>query len=222
MLALVPSLLFLLERGDAEPVLPADVLAVAAPDAGELPYLSRVRGEAEGVVRALGHGRVLEARQRDKAALLSDLRSVAAFHFAGHAVANPERPSWSRLVLSPAGEDLLVRDIRERDLRNLRVVTLSACSAGADQSGFGGGGLSLAAAFLRAGATTVVAPLGDIRDDDAPAIMRELYARLARQDPVLALAEMQRAQDEDDPSAALVAFTAAGALWSAQAPPPRP
>jgi len=214
-IALVPSLRYVLDHGDVPYRSPVDVLAVASPGSPELPYLAHVQREAEGVVRALGRGRLLTGDRLGRDALLSDLRHVSAFHFAGHAVANVERPSWSRLVLSREDDDVLVRDVWETDLHNLRIVTLSACSAATDQSTFGGGGLSLAAAFLKTGAGAVIAPLDDIRDDQAPEIMRELYARLARQDPMHALSEMQRALDANDPAMALVVFSATGALSSA-------
>jgi tetratricopeptide (TPR) repeat protein len=215
-LAIVPSLEFILQHEGEVVRPPGTVLAVASPGSRGLPFLERVRAEASLVVGALGSGQVLSGPELRKSAVLSVLTNVTAFHFAGHAIGNAEHPSWSRLVLSGGdngSEDLLAREIWQHDLRNLEVVTLSACSAGVNQNTLGEGSLSLATAFLKAGAKQVVAPLGEISDREAPAVMEELYRRLAQEDATQALAEVQREGSRADRVASkLMAFSAVGLL----------
>ena len=210
--ALVPSLQYLLDHGGDDYAPPSDLYIAPSPGGGEMAYLPEVNREAWAIVGAFGSGHVVSGSHLTKAGVLDGLERFSAFHFGGHALGNAVRPAWSRLVLRPLADDVLARDIWKRDLSGLRVVTLSACSAADDPTGFGGGGLSLAAAFLRAGAGQVVAPLGDVDDGEALQPMERLYARLRHEDAVSALAALQRQGDANDMTRSLVVWTGLGAL----------
>ena len=57
---------------------------------------------------------------------------------------------------------------------------LSACESGGGATLVGEGALSLAHAFFQAGARTVVAGLGPLRDDETARLVSEMAARLGR------------------------------------------
>jgi len=102
-------------------------------------------------------------------------------HFVAHAVANPEEPLESAVILSRQGTHY---KLRARDVLGIRLhaalVTISACrSAGARV--YGGEGLvGLAWAFLEAGAGKVIAGLWDVNDRSTADLVTNLYAGLAR------------------------------------------
>jgi CHAT domain-containing protein len=103
--------------------------------------------------------------------VLKALPDTNAVHFAGHAIADPERPEVSRLLLAPDDEDtlgaLFAGDIDRLRLPNLELVVLAACETAAGRLARGTGVMSLARAFLYAGAHSVVATLWPIDDKES-------------------------------------------------------
>ena len=98
------------------------------------------------------------------ARVLSDLPEASWFHYVGHARAD-EGGGWdSELVLAADG----TMAIRVADVLALpavpRTVILSGCETGVVDPQSLGGGMSLAHAFILAGAHVVVAPTHEIRD----------------------------------------------------------
>jgi len=115
------------------------------------------------------------------------LSSFAVLHFAAHAVVDEERADRSAILLTPGAqtEDGLLqsREIVRLDVQGA-IVVLSACrSAGGSIVG-GEGPISLARAFLQAGAHAVLASLRPIRDDDAALLVGSLSRYLAQGDSV--------------------------------------
>jgi CHAT domain-containing protein len=105
---------------------------------------------------------------------------VSLLHFAGHAVADPEDPDSSQLVLAPGpGRGALGRltaaQIAGMELGGLDLVVLSACSTlGGNRSnseGFAG----LGGAFLDAGARGVIGSLWEVDDALTRELMRNFY-----------------------------------------------
>ncbi|MEO8482231.1 MAG: CHAT domain-containing tetratricopeptide repeat protein [Acidobacteriota bacterium] len=102
-------------------------------------------------------------------------------HFAAHATANATSPLESAIELSrdPAGESkLYARDIMATPIA-ADLVTISACRGVGDRAYGGEGPVGLAWAFLRAGATRVVAGLWDVDDEASASLMAQFYAGLA-------------------------------------------
>lgn len=179
-----PALVLADPAPDGEAAAAVRSAALLVPRAmGALPY---AREEGRRVRRHLGAGTELwlggRASERAlKRALGSRLHGFfGLYHFAAHAAADPE-PERSFLRLAPGGESedglLQAREIAGLDLGGA-VVVLSACDSGVGELLRGEGVLNLARAFFEAGATTVVATLRPLRDDQGAALFDRFYAHL--------------------------------------------
>jgi CHAT domain-containing protein/tetratricopeptide (TPR) repeat protein len=144
------------------------------------------------------------------------LAEYRAVHFATHGFVVPERPEFSALVLSevgrgadassaggsvPAGAEaappdgyLSMREIVELDL-NAEFVGLSACRTGLGRIYRGSGAVSLAQAFLRAGAGSAAVSLWAVYDASTSRFMEAVYRRAWARDTswASAIAETKRA-----------------------------
>lgn len=143
---------------------------------GAGPTLRRLPGSGREAVRVAGYGRtrvVMTGREATEAALEGlDYRGVSVVHLATHVVdAEGGRPT---LALSPGdgGDGWLSPDeVAARWSIEAEVVVLAACRSAVGIDG-------LPAAFLAAGARTVVGTLWPIRDRAATAVMDRFYQGL--------------------------------------------
>jgi CHAT domain-containing protein/tetratricopeptide (TPR) repeat protein len=101
-------------------------------------------------------------------------------HFTAHAVANPESPLDSAIMLSGPdhGFKLYARDVADQPL-TAELVTVSACRSAGERTYSGEGLVGFAWAFLRAGARRVIAGLWDVDDRSTADLMDQVYARIA-------------------------------------------
>ncbi|MCB0556825.1 MAG: CHAT domain-containing protein [Phaeodactylibacter sp.] len=121
---------------------------------------------------------------RDSSATVEALRANASqfglFHFATHAEANTQEGDFSFIVFSD-GKDgydsLFVKDIYLLPLQ-AELAVLSACETSVGTVYQGEGIISLARAFLYAGANSVVTTLWSINDDANHALMKSFYGFL--------------------------------------------
>jgi CHAT domain-containing protein len=146
------------------------------------------RVEAKRIQSLAGSaGRLFQGRDASEARLKSPSArprvALAAVHFATHAVLTPADPSRSALLLGAdptAGEDGF---LQAREIEALRLpaelVVLAACRSARGQPAGGEAVESLAEAFFRAGARTVVGTLWDVDDDAAMRLMTLFYGHLA-------------------------------------------
>jgi len=200
-ITLVPSAsLWQRWRNAASGPVPGGALALADPDApgaaralitgmapgrasGELGRLPGARREARAVMHeARGPSRLLAGAQASESALRRlDLRAFGVIHFAAHAVVDQEEPERTSVVLAPGGGEqdglLQAREIAELDLAG-RLIVLSACRGASGPRVGGEGALSLARAFFQAGATSVIASLWPLRDDETSWLMERFYGHL--------------------------------------------
>ena len=129
------------------------------------------------------------------------LRAAAAqyglFHFATHAEANTEEGDFSFIVFSngQGGYDsLFVKDIYLLPLQ-AEMAVLSACETSVGTVYQGEGIISLARAFLYAGANSVITTLWPINDAANEALMKSFYAYLKKghtKSEALRLAKLQQ------------------------------
>ena len=145
----------------------------------------RYAGEEIDAIRTLfpGPGTVI---QRGSAAspgafLGAAPSTFALIHFAAHATASATSPLDSSIELSAdaAGRfKLYARDVAEAEL-GADLVTISACRGAGDRAYAGEGQVGLAWAFLRAGASRVIAGLWDVDDRSTALLMHATYAAMA-------------------------------------------
>ncbi|MEV1076786.1 CHAT domain-containing protein [Streptomyces sp. NPDC050211] len=180
---LLPSLAPLRPDGVRRPERPADrparavVAAVRRPRYELLPELQALRAEAAAVRATFPDTTGLYDDDATASAVHSALGTADVLHLAGHAAFEPAHPNMARLLL--ADRPLFAFEIACAD-RVPALVNLSGCRAGAERRSLGGEGEGLAAAFLAAGAQTVVAPQWPVRDDAALRFNELLYGQLSR------------------------------------------
>jgi CHAT domain-containing protein len=175
------------------------IVADPAFDARRFPALRRLP-------EAALEGQAIEAEHPDAVLLggsaatparfMDQAEQAAVIHFAGHAFVNERAPLYSALVLAPASDGdsglLTVQALRQAGLAKARLVVLGACRAGAGSRARAAGAFGLSRPFLMAGVPEIVAPLWDVRDRDARALLTEFHRGLGRgREPIDSLHEAQ-------------------------------
>ena len=132
-----------------------------------------------GLVReALGpaRARLLRGAVATRSAILAALPRVDLFHYAGHAsFGGPEGMQGG--LGAAAGSRILLGDILALDA-GPRLVVLSACEGARESAAGVAAGLSLAQAFLAAGAEAVVAAPRAVEDQTARTLVERFYRHL--------------------------------------------
>jgi CHAT domain-containing protein len=142
--------------------------------------------EARRVAAHAGpRGRLLTATQATEALAKSPLLERATvLHFASHGLLSPGDPGRSALLLAADAAGREDGFLQAREIEHLRLaadlVVLAACRTARGQPGAGGAVQSLAEAFFRAGARSVVGTLWEIEDRSAMELATAFYAQLAR------------------------------------------
>jgi len=108
----------------------------------------------------------------------AELGSVGNAHFACHASAVPTEPLTSALILA-GGARLTLRELMEQRL-NLRLAVLSACETALPGVDLPNEVVTLAAAFLEAGAAGAIASGWPVPDRSTNLLMAAFYDELAR------------------------------------------
>ena len=138
--------------------------------------------EARAIRKHLADTEILSGSQATESFLKSeDLSSFGVIHLAAHAVVDPRRLERSAVLLTDDPEEdgsLTAGEIANLSLAD-KLVVLSACSGASGSTPKGEGVMSLARAFFKAGAPTVVASLWRLRDDEAAEIFDAFYRHLA-------------------------------------------
>lgn len=160
---------------------PASLLLIGDPVSAdpEFPKLRFAAAEMAMIKRYFPTNAVLQ--RAGEAARPDSYQSAnpAAFrliHFTAHASANRESPLESAIVLSPdRGQfKLYSHDIAAKPL-SADLVTISACRSAGARSYAGEGLVGFSWAFLKAGASNVIAGLWDVSDRSTADLMNELY-----------------------------------------------
>jgi CHAT domain-containing protein len=103
-------------------------------------------------------------------------------HFVAHGVAFRTRPLESAVILARDRDTnnykLLAREIITQPL-SARLVTISSCHGAGTRAYTGEGLVGLAWAFLRAGASNVIAALWEVDDSATPQLMDRFYEKAA-------------------------------------------
>ena len=160
----------------------AKAMVIANPD-GSLPFAER---EVQSVKRAYPEATALigDAALEEKVVALAPTFDI--LHIATHGYANPVRPDYSHLKLAHPNGDTDLDDglldvheiVRRLDIRQAKLVVLSACETSLGPATRGDEVQSLANAFLCAGAQQVVATLWAVDDEATAEFMDDFYAAL--------------------------------------------
>jgi CHAT domain-containing protein len=200
-----PSLRFALGAGTGPRLLAGgDAAALVVgnparrPEDANLPSLPGSAREAELVSDRYPRHVFLSGADATRDRFLAAVPAASVVHFAGHAVANRDRPELSRLVLAPAPGDalgaLFVYELEGVRLPRTRLVVLAACETARGAAVKGEGVLGLVRGFLGAGVPAVVATLWHIDDRLSPPLFQAFHASWARgHDAPAALREAQLA-----------------------------
>ncbi len=164
---------------------------------------SLIVGNPDGTLPgAAEEARAIAASWPDSEVLIGDeatldqvrnLSGKGVLHLATHGVLDRNDPNQSYLVLGQ-GQQLNIAEIAGLDLRDVRLVTLSACETGLGVDSEGQSELTtLAEAFGFAGCPTVTASLWKVSDDSTKLLMEHFYRHLrAGETPAKALHEAQK------------------------------
>ncbi|HYC87806.1 MAG TPA: CHAT domain-containing protein [Thermoanaerobaculia bacterium] len=155
------------------------LLLIAGPagQEGDIRQLTSAQREADAVAAA--YHETVEPKDGDPESFESRAAEADIIHFVGHADI-PGSGSEGALVASRGANGRLdVRSIATLRLPRTRVVVLAACGTARGQQRAGEATLSIARAFLAAGAPSVVATLWPIDDDPAAEFFPRLHRYLA-------------------------------------------
>ncbi|WP_436759755.1 CHAT domain-containing protein [Streptosporangium sp. V21-05] len=161
-------------RRPPAPPRPRRPLVVAVDRTPGMSDLPATVGEAERIAHRIPGALLLGSVSRER--LLAALPSHTWPHFAGHAYADPHRPSRSHLALG--GDRLDILDIARQDPPDAELAHLSACHTAASKGRIADEAIHLAPAFQLAGYEHVIVTLWNIRDDVAAQAADHVYARL--------------------------------------------
>ncbi|MEM7586191.1 MAG: CHAT domain-containing tetratricopeptide repeat protein [Acidobacteriota bacterium] len=154
--------------------------------------LTRLRDSGEEVRRLAelyseDAATLLLRRDATRRLLLDEAPRHGIVHIASHATSDLEVAERSKIALSCLGPDGRVEascDLYVAELSSLelcgQLVVLSACSSAEGPAVFGEGILGLPRAFLRAGASTVIASRWDVTDGPTAELMTAFHRHLRR------------------------------------------
>ena len=112
---------------------------------------------------------------------------IPLLHISTHAMADPERPERSRILLasdSSSGPDYLFQEeVGNLDLDNVGLVTVSACDTARGKMIAGEGIQAFSQSFLAAGAAATITSMWKVADQPTAAFMSQVYYSLARGAP---------------------------------------
>lgn len=141
-------------------------------------------------------------------------------HFAAHASMNSANPLDSAVILSgpPEKGRLLARAVASIPLQ-ASLVTVSACRSAGGKPYAGEGLVGFAWAFLKAGASNVIAGLWDVNDKSTTKLMTDLYTRIGKGEaPAEALRDSKLALIQRGGSYAMPFYWAPFQLYTGRIP----
>ena len=157
--------------------------------------LPATEGEVNGIAALYPKSRVILGPEANPVRFLTEAPLHRVIHVASHARSDRQVPERSKIALSCIDAenhvletcDLYFEDVVTLDLCG-RTIVLSACETAGGRQVAGEGILGLPRAFLRAGASTVVASLWRVADEPTSELMIEFHRHLrAGEGPAAAL-----------------------------------
>jgi CHAT domain-containing protein len=161
----------------------SSVLVVSVPSPAENGWvpLADTESEAQTVAANFHSARWLRGSGATLNVIRQQIRGVSLFHFAGHAVASPERNGLlldERDSRTQRARLISADSLPTRDTSALQLVVLSACQTENGPGPEASGNESLVRGLLRAGVPHVIASRWNIDSAETAAFMKQFYARL--------------------------------------------
>jgi CHAT domain-containing protein len=167
------------------------VLLVAAPSQDSSEPLRAVDAEYRAIAKSYPAVDFLVGADAKPRAFLRMAPNADAIHFAGHAIRGGASKQPSLLFSSSA--EISRAQVEKLVLPHTEVVVLAACDTASGKITWTEGPLSMARAFLAAGAPSVIAALTPISDQESAEFFPHLHQRLAvGVAPAIALRDTQR------------------------------
>jgi CHAT domain-containing protein len=165
-----------------------------SPSADSPQLLSAGRAEVDAISRLVANPLIWTGTNGEPIDRLAAQSTLV--HFAGHARANPLYPatSWLEIPAEGSPRRLFAYEIERWHLQPDALVVLAGCETGRGRLSRSEGPLSLARAFLKAGAANVVATAWDVDDRQSSDLMRDFYQQIAAGaglDPALRHAQLE-------------------------------
>jgi CHAT domain-containing protein/cytochrome c-type biogenesis protein CcmH/NrfG len=175
---------------------PALVVSVSTVPEDGLAPLPDADIEAQTVATTFPSARKLRGGDATLSAIRREIRGVRLFHFAGHALALPQRSGLVLAELDPRSQLprlIGVDSFTPNEISTLQLAVLSACDSGAEKQ-FDSGTESLVESFLRAGVPHVIATRWSVDSLEASELMKFFYSNLvAGSDVAIAMHSAQLA-----------------------------
>lgn len=155
------------------------IVSVSAPEEGLTPLVD-VEYEAESVGAAFRAASRLRGKNATLAAIRREIRDADVFHFAGHAVASPERSGLILAELDPKSNRSRLIDASSFgsiETSSLQLAVLSACNSG-EEMDFDTGTEPLAVSLLHLGVPHVVASRWSVDSRATAELMKSFYSNL--------------------------------------------
>jgi CHAT domain-containing protein len=172
-----PAALILANSGETRSPLPE---AFAESRIAALPVLEQAVNEGQTILNFTGEASRLFIEDQATESILKQAVNFPVVHFAAHAVVDDSMPQASAIVLASSEDSdgyLFPDEIAQLDLQD-KVVVLSTCQSASGYLLYGEGPLSLARAFMQAGARAVIGTLWPINDADANQFFSLFYQQL--------------------------------------------
>jgi CHAT domain-containing protein/tetratricopeptide (TPR) repeat protein len=157
------------------------VVSVPSPAEDGWTPLAEADNEAKAVVESLPYARWLRGGEASLSAIRQSMRHVSLFHFAGHAVATPERDGLALAERDPSTQHarlLNAGSLSMGDAARLQLVVLSACQTGSRPDAATSSNEGLAKALLHAGVPHVIMSRWSVDSAETTALMKRFYAEL--------------------------------------------
>ena len=146
----------------------------------ELPGSQR---EVETISVLFPDRRVFLQREASKVRFKETASEARVLHVAAHAEVDLVDPIFSRILL--AGDDqgpgnLEAREVYDLDLKNVSLVTISACESGLGRIATGDEILGFTRSFLSAGSSGLIVSLWPVADESTELLMATFYGDLVK------------------------------------------
>jgi len=161
----------------------ASALIVSIPvvPAEGLPPLVDADNEAREVSQRFPSARILQGSNATLSAIRRGIRGAFVFHFAGHAIASPQRSGLLLAELDPGtklSRLITAETFSTNEVADLQLAVLSACHTDTESEVGDSGTESLVESLLRARVPHVVASRWNVDSRETAVFMTEFYARL--------------------------------------------